>query len=89
MVNNFTGFFFLQLLSQTVCMNKAPTVTWSISVTPITTVDHVPASTGQFAVSESAARSLTVLIPSNKTAVGAAKVQVVMSLIKDQSTTDI
>lgn len=70
-------------------MNKAPTVTWSISVTPITTVDHVPAPTGQFAVSENAARSLTVLTPSNKTAVGAAKVQVVMSLIKDQNTTDI
>lgn len=70
-------------------MNKAPTVTWSISTTPITTVDHVPAPTGQFTVSESAAHLLTALTPSNKTAVGAAKVQVVMSLIRDQNTTDI
>lgn len=78
----FFPLMFLQLLRRTVCMNNEPTDTLSVFTTRPTTVDHVPAPTGQFTVSASLAPSLHVLTPSHKSAAGPAKVKVFIYLIQ-------
>lgn len=54
-------------------MSNDTTDTLSVSTTPLTTVDHVPAPMGRFTVNASPAPLLHVLIPSHRSAAGPAK----------------
>lgn len=75
----FSMTFHHQLHLRTVCMNNNATDILSVSITQLTTVDHVPALMGQCTVSAGPAPLLDVLTPSHRNAAGPVKVKFLRS----------
>ena len=72
----FLSLLFLQHLHRTAYMNSNPTDTRSVFTTRLTTVNYVPAPTGQFTVTTSPAPLSHAVTPSHKSAARPAKVRV-------------